>query len=108
MPPPCPSPASAGERLSGLSSCESIAFSRFACFCVEADKQLSGERDAHDHLGFSGRCELAVEGGKAFVEAADDVCDQEQDRADPGAAAPDVSLAGSGAAVIGERGPARP
>jgi len=78
-------------------------FSRFACFGVEADEQFACQCDAHDHLWLSGRCELAVECVKALVEAACDVSDQKQDRPDAGTAAADMSLAGLGAAIVGER-----
>ncbi len=74
----------AGERLSGLSSCKGILFSRFACLGVEADEELSGEGDAGDHLWLSGVDELLMEVVEAFVEPGGDVCDEKEDRADIG------------------------
>jgi len=69
----------AGERLSGLSSCKGIFFSRLACFCVEADEEFACQRDPRHHLGLAGIDQLAMEVRQAFVEAAGDTCDQEQD-----------------------------
>src|SRR6478752_914146 len=70
-----------GERLSGLSSCKCIQFSRITCFGIESDEELSGERDAHYHFWFSGFGELLMEFCEASIEAAGDIGDEEQNRA---------------------------
>src|SRR3954451_16098324 len=94
----------AGERLSGLSSCIGVLGTRVACFCVEADEEFSGERDTNDHFFLSGCEQPVTEVSQAFVVASSGGGDQEQDRADTGAAAADRPLASSLATVIGDWG----
>jgi len=86
-----------------LSSCKSEFISRVARFGVETDEEFSSDRDADDHFGFSGFGELAVEGAEALIEAPDDIGDEEENRSDAGAATLDMSPAGLGAAIVGER-----
>ena len=92
-----------GERLSGLSSCESILGSRVTCFGIESNEEFSGECDTHDHFLFASGGESSMKVCEAGVVSAGDVGDQEQDRSDTGAATADVPVAGPGAAIVGER-----
>src|ERR1700751_1511861 len=73
-----------GERLSGLSSCIGEGGTRVACFCVEANEKLAGQRDADDHFFLSGGDQSVAEAAEAFVVAGGDGCDQEHDGTDAG------------------------
>src|SRR5438552_1639175 len=93
-----------GERLSGLSSCIGVFCTRLASFCVESDEELAGQGDANDHFLFAGLEQPVAELAKAVIVAGGSGRDEEEDRADAGAATAGGSLTLSLAAVIGDRG----
>ena len=74
--------------------------------CVEADDELSGEGDAHDHFGFSGCGEALMHEAEVGVVASDHGGDEHEQRAHGGSPAPHGSAALALAAVVGERGEA--
>src|SRR5260221_7566702 len=92
-----------GERLSVLSSGTCNLVSSVACFCVEPDQELVGEGDADDLLGFSRLAQPFVEGGEVGVVSADEIGDDEEDRADAVASAADGPFAEGLAAVASQR-----
>src|SRR5258707_596384 len=95
--------AMGGERLSVLSSGTCNLVSSVACFCVEPDQELVGEGDADDLLGFSRLAQPFVEGGEVGVVSADEIGDDEEDRADAVASAADGPFAEGLAAVASQR-----
>ena len=103
---PSCTPRPLAARSATLVRSEIIARTRIASFCVEADEKLAGEGDADDHFFFAGGEQPVAEVGEAVIVAGGDVGDEEEDRADAGAAAADGSLALSLAAVVGDRGEA--
>src|SRR6185437_16082546 len=95
-----------GERLSGLSSWIGVSGTRIACFGVEADQELTGERNANDHFFLSSGDQPGAEVGEAFVVTRDGGCYEEEDRTDAGTAAAGGSFTLSLATVICDRGEA--
>src|SRR5581483_7302856 len=95
-----------GERLSCLSSCIGESGTRIACFCIEANEQFAGERDADDHFFLSGGAQAVAEVTEAVIIARGNVSDEEQDRAHGAASAADRALALSLTTVVSDWGDA--
>src|SRR5581483_10610110 len=95
-----------GERLSCLSSCIGELGTRIACFCIEANEQFAGERDADDHFFLSGGAQAVAEVTEAVIIARGNVSDEEQDRAHGAASAADRALALSLTTVVSDWGDA--
>src|SRR5580700_4790249 len=94
--------SAAGERLSGLSSCIGEGDTRVACFSVEANEKLAGQRDADDHFLLPGGKQSVAEAAEVLVVACGNGCDQEHDGTDAGPPTADRPLASSRATVIGD------
>ena len=76
-----------------MSSCICEFVARIACFCVEDDEELSGERDADDHFGLPGLLQPVVEGVEMRVVLGGYAGDEEEDGARSGASAAHRSVA---------------
>jgi protein ImuB len=95
-----------GERLSDLSSGIGEVASDVASFGIEADEEFAGESDADDLFGLAGLGQPAMAVDEVGIISANQVGDDEQDRADAASAAAHRAFAVELAAVTGDRGEA--
>src|SRR6478609_7289731 len=93
------SPKATDERLSEVSSCICEFVTRVACFCIENDEQLAGERNADDHFLLSGSLQPLLESCQMRIIFGN----EKEDAARPCPTAAHWSSTAALATVIGDR-----